>query len=191
MRAGRLSMGGRAVFFGFSKGMALTGHGSGRKNVPSGAEARVHLGGFTYGLKPVPFNPGRSPQPSTWPAARQRRLDTQEAARFLSYPGILLESWRGLARSGWCELRSGLGVPGEGRVEQEANGSWVRDRQAGAERDFERAALRQPGFPSLNFRLDMWPEPGPGGCNGPDEVRVHSRRQIHSGIRSIAGWPVP
>ena len=71
------------------------GHGSVRKNIPSGAEAQVHFGGFIYGLKPVPFNSGCGPHPANWPTVRQRHLDTQEAARFLSYPGILLESWQG------------------------------------------------------------------------------------------------
>jgi hypothetical protein len=31
------------------------GSGSVRNDIPSGAKARVHFGGFTYGLKPVPF----------------------------------------------------------------------------------------------------------------------------------------
>src|SRR5580658_6767320 len=43
------------------------------------------------------------------------RLDTQEAARFLSYPGILLESWRGWHREGGANFAAGL-ADSEGRL---------------------------------------------------------------------------
>jgi hypothetical protein len=64
------------------------------------------------------------------------RLDMQEAARFLSYLGILLESWRWKhwLHGATSEIGGQIGIPGEGRVEQEADGSWVTGRRASAER---------------------------------------------------------
>jgi hypothetical protein len=80
-------------------------------------------------------------------SAAPPHLDMQQAARFLSYPGILLESWRSWHGLKGAALGSGsrIWVPGEGCVEQEADSSWVRGRLAGTEGN---SSPQQPGHPS-------------------------------------------
>jgi hypothetical protein len=71
------------------------------------------------------------PQPGHDALTRKRPPVSYRIQAFFWNPGGVGTGW--VVRI----LRMGCGG---GRVEEEANGSWVRDRQAGAERDFERAA---------------------------------------------------
>jgi len=82
-----------------------------------------------------------------------RRLDTRQSARFLSYSGILLESWRGTHKLHRAASEIGLPgrIPAESCVEQEADGSWVTGRQADAGLGFSRRTLRQAASPSQDL----------------------------------------
>lgn len=77
-------------------------------------------------------------------------------------------------------------VPSEGRVEQEADGSWVTIRQAGAE-------LESSGRTCGNrvLHLSVRPEPGPGELNGPGQAKSIPGDKFFQAAGSKPGLPVP
>jgi len=82
----------------------------------------------------------------------------------------------GGSTGGWCVLRKS-GVPawivGEGLVEQEADGSWVEVRLAGANRiPAEAAGATGTSISESGQRL------GRADSNGQGQATAHSRRQI-------------
>ena len=96
------------------------------------------------------------------------RLDTQQAARFLSKAGILLESWHG----------THLLVGAAAEIDLPDWGSSGRPCRTGSRRQLGHGPQAGAGVQSLSWRggkrvahQNVWPETGPGLLNGRGQAK--------------------